>query len=160
MTEETLTPEEQHQADQKETLRITEAFLLGELIKAVADPFKKLATPWNSMSENEQSNFMIGIGGSAREAVHAAVLCIASGDRVNFRASVEKVEFKADGVKATVTLFNSPQAHSLADVAGGTIMIVIEDGQRYLNPGDALEGEPDQKPLFDANEEDGERKAA
>ena len=88
------------------------------------------------------------IAEDCREAVMDAVEIIASDYRVTFRAGVDKVEFKADGVKASLAMHNTEEAHALADSAGKTVMIVIEDSSRYLDIGDATEGEPDQKPLF------------
>ncbi|GAB3249012.1 DNA translocase FtsK [Chitinimonas naiadis] len=138
-------------SDEEETLVLSEEFLLGELIKTVSRPFKTLLEPWNKLSEHEQANFMRQVADNTRNAVRAAVECIASGDRVNFRAHVEQVQFKQDGVKCQLTLPNSPEAHRLADVTGQSIMVVIEDSARYLNVGDACKGDPDQPSLFDAS---------
>ena len=141
-------PRTQSDIDKEETLAITEQFLLGSLIKAVSDPFKQLLTPFSQLSEIEQSTLLTRVAEQSRKAVLEAINCIASGDRVNFRATCDQVQFKVDGVKATLSLFNTPEAHSLADYAGKTIMVVIEDGTRYLDAGDATQGEADQQPLF------------
>jgi hypothetical protein len=147
------TPRTQSVDDIKETLAITEDFLLGNLIKAVSAPFKELQIPFRALSEMEQATLLTRIAETTKEAVIEAVRCISSGDRTNFRATCDQVLFKSDGVKGTLSLFNTPEAHELADYAGKTIMIVIEDGSRYLNVGDATRGEADQKPLFDKSQE-------
>lgn len=122
-------------------------FLLGELIKASSKRFKSLAVPYMELKQREQQNLLSDIEQDCRKAVREAVEIIASDYRVTFRASVEKVEFKADGVKAALTMVNSDEAHSLADAAGKTVMVVIEDASRYLEVGDATEGISDQGSL-------------
>lgn len=148
------TPRTQSKEDLAETAKITEQYLLGNLIKAVSEPFKELQVPFRALSELEQATLLTRISETTKEAVIEAVRCISSGDRTNFRATCDQVLFKSDGVKGTLSLFNTPEAHELADYAGKTIMIVIEDGSRYLNVGDATKGEADQKPLFDHSTED------
>jgi hypothetical protein len=144
---ETQTPRELGTADDAQTLEIVEAFMLGELIKRVSRPFKEMGVVWSRMSEEEQEKLMLHVADVARGAVNQAVTCIASSDRVNFLANVEKVEFKADGVKAQLSLPNSTQAHALADAAGSAVLIVIHDSARYLGVGDATAGEADNKSL-------------
>lgn len=147
------TPRTQSKEDLTKTLEITEQFLLGNLIKAVSEPFKELQVPFRALTEMEQSKLLTKIADVTRSAVKDAVFCISSGDRVNFRATCDQVLFKSDGVKANLSFFNSSEAHSLADHAGKTIMIVIEDGARYLDVGDATQGEADQPALFDKSKE-------
>lgn len=154
MTKKTTPPESastdertQDAQDLAQTLDIAEDFMLGELIKRISTPFKEMAVVWSRMSEAEQTKLMGYVADAARGAVHQAVTAIASGDRVNFMAQVEKVEFKADGVKAQLVLPNSAQAHALADAAGNSVLIVIADSARYLGVGDAIAGEPDNRAL-------------
>ena len=131
--------------------QIAAEFLLGELIKASSKRFKSLAVPYMEMKQSEQSTLLRAIEDDVREAVREAVEIIASDYRVVFRASCESVVFKADGVKSQLTMHNTEAAHALADAAGNTVLVVIEDGSRYLDAGDATKGEDEQKPLFDAN---------
>lgn len=144
----TISNEEQKALKKQEVIATTEEFLLGALIKAVSAPFKAASKSWMAMSQDEQAKLMGYVGDAARLATHDAVRAIAAGDRTNFRASVEKVEFKADGVKSAISMLNTMDAHALADAAGRTVLIVIEDGDHYLQFGDALEGEPDQRALL------------
>lgn len=135
----------------KENVKNTAAeFLLGELIKASSKRFKSLAVTYMDMKQSEQEALLRDIADDCRTAVKEAVEIIASDYRVTFRAGVDKVEFKADGVKAALAMHNTLEAHALADAAGNTVLIVIEDSSRYLEAGDATEGEPDQKQLFRA----------
>lgn len=122
-------------------------FLLGELLKAATKRFKSLAVPYMELRQSEQQSLLRDIEDDTRKAVREAVEIIASDYRVTFRASCESVQFKPDGVKAQLTMFNSPEAHALADAAGNTIMVVIEDASRYLDAGDACDGDPDQRSL-------------
>lgn len=66
---------------------------------------------------------------------------------MTFPAAVDQVVFK-DGVKAVLTLAKSAEAHSLVDVQGGYVTIVIEERSKLLDEGDALDVEPDQKSLL------------
>lgn len=133
----------------KQNVKNTAAdFLLGELIRASSKRFKFLAIPYMKLSQDEQQILLREIAEDCGKAVKEAVDIIASDYRVVFRAGVDKVEFKAEGVKAALAMHNTLEAHALADAAGHTVLIVIEDSSRYLEVGDATEGEPDQKPLF------------
>lgn len=131
------------------TKEFAKEFLLGELIKSSTKRFKTATTTFAEMREGEQTMLLRDIEFDVREAVKQAVEIIASDYRVCFRGAVEKVEFKADGVKAALTMHNTLDAHALADVAGNTVLVVIEDASRYLDAGDSTKGEADQKPLFD-----------
>lgn len=122
-------------------------FLLGELIKASSLKFKFLEKPFMSLKQAEQKNLLESLKRDIEVAVRRAVDIIASDNRVTFHAQCEQVGFKSDGVKATLSMANTMNAHALADSAGRVVMIVIEDGQRYLDAGNATEGEPDQKEL-------------
>jgi hypothetical protein len=122
-------------------------FLLGELIKSSTKRFKSLAVPYMELRQSEQQSLLRDMEEDIRKAVREAVEIIASDYRVTFRASCESVQFKPDGVKAQLTMFNSPEAHALADAAGNTIMVVIEDASRYLDAGNACDGDPDQRSL-------------
>lgn len=144
---------EQTEDDVAETIEITEQHLTGQLLKRLTWRFKTLMQPFSKLSEQEQENFLKGLAGECSEAVAEVVRVIASGDRLNFRAHVESVTFK-DGVKATLTLPNTPESHALADAQGRSIMVVIEDSARYLQLGDAVEGQPDQPALFEEDEDD------
>lgn len=123
-------------------------FLLGELIKASSKRFKALEKPFYQLKESQQSDLLQDVAADVRDAVREAVEIIASDYRVVLRAMVDSVQFKSDGVKANLVLANSMQAHALADVAGGSIMIVIEDSSRYLSVGDAIDAVPDQSTLI------------
>ena len=131
-----------------DTNDIAREFLLGELIKASSKRFKSLAVPYMELRQGEQQSLLRDIEDDIRKAVREAVEIIATDFRVTFRASCESVQFKSDGVKAQLTLFSSPEAHALADAAGNTVLVVIEDAKRYLDAGDSCEGEPDQKTLI------------
>lgn len=138
----------------EESAGIAAEFLLGSVIKAATKQLKELALPWRSMTEEEQETVLERVKEDCYEAVRKAVVCIATDNRVNFRAEVKSVQFleKAE-VKAQLIMFSSPEAHALADTAGRTVMVVIEDGANYLEVGDACDGEPDQPALFDQSTE-------
>ena len=123
-------------------------FLLGSLIKAATKHLKTLSKPWIEMKESEQQRVLGQVQVDCRAAVQDAVDIIASNARMTFPAAVDQVVFK-DGVKAVLTLAKSAEAHSLADVQGGYVTIVIEERSKLLDEGDALAVEKDQKTMFD-----------
>jgi hypothetical protein len=100
------------------------------------------------MKEGEQKSVLATVHRDCREAVRDAVDIIASNARLTFQASVDQVVFK-DGVKCVLTLAKSAEAHSLADAEGSYVTIVIEERSKLLSEGNALDVEPDQKPMFD-----------
>lgn len=124
-------------------------FLVGNLIKASTRRFKSLKTPFSELNQVEQELHLRQMADDIKAAVQEAVEIISSDYRMTFRASCDKVEFKSGGVKAVLSAISGEQAHALADVAGGNILIVIEDASRYLDEGDATQGDADQPPLFD-----------
>lgn len=126
-------------------------FMLGELIKAATMEFRIQSKPWSQMKQFDQEAVLARIKQKAEAAVKEAVEVIASTARLTFRAQVESVTFK-DGVKASLKMAKTEDAHVLADQSGKTVLIVIEDFARFLNPGDAVKGDPDQKALFDASQ--------
>jgi len=123
-------------------------FLLGAMIKASTKHLKTLSKPWIEMKEGEQKSVLATVHRDCREAVRDAVDIIASNARLTFQASVDQVVFK-DGVKCVLTLAKSAEAHSLADAEGSYVTIVIEERSKLLAEGNALDVEPDQKPMFD-----------
>jgi len=123
-------------------------YMLGELIKACTKHLKTLSKPWISMKEGEQQQVLARVAQDCRQATQNAVDLIAGNARMTFSAAVDQVVFK-DGVKAVLTLAKSAEAHSLADVQGGYVTVVIEDRSKLLDEGDALQADPDQHQLFD-----------
>jgi hypothetical protein len=132
-----------------------ELFMMGRLLEAARKRFTTLAEPWSKLRESEQAAVLRGLHGDIKDVVRDAVKIIAANARVTFRAQVEKVEFKGmDDVKASLKLVNTPESHALADSAGGYVTVVIEQLDDLLEvPESALQGEPDNKPLFDASTE-------
>lgn len=126
---------------------IAHQFLLGQLIRASSKRFKTLSVPFERMPQQEQQQVLAQLAEDCRIAVSKAVEIIASDFRVTLRAACDSVAFKPDGVKAVLNLANTADAHALANAAGSTVLVVIEDAERYLEEGDATEGDPDQRTL-------------
>jgi NCAIR mutase (PurE)-related protein len=122
-------------------------FLLGDVIKAATKQLKSAAMPWQLMSEASQKTLLTEVESDVRAAVTRAVTTIASDYRVSFQVQVAQATFKADGVKIALEMPVSEEAHALASVAGRSVLMVIEDGQRYLDPGDATKVESSQRSL-------------
>ncbi|XVJ69909.1 MAG: hypothetical protein HEQ39_09805 [Rhizobacter sp.] len=132
-----------------------ELFMMGRMLDVAKKRFTTLAEPWSKLRESEQASVLRGLHNDMKDVVRDAVKIIAANARVTFRAQVEKVEFKGmDDVKAGLKLVNTPESHALADSAGGYVTVVIEQLDDLLEiPESALQGEPDNKPLFDASTE-------
>jgi hypothetical protein len=131
-----------------EARKFASGFLLGELIKAVKMHFVRATKPFSQMKEYEQEQLLRQVQHQLEAAVKETIETIAADARLTFRADVESVTFK-DGVKASLKLGKSEHAHILADQAGKSVLIVIEDFAKFLNPGEEAKGEPDQPSLFD-----------
>lgn len=126
-------------------------FLVGELIKAASIGMRSMNSPWSKMAQFQQEQALLGVKQRVEAAVKEAVDVIASTARLTFRAQVESVTFK-DGVKASLKMAKTEDAHVLADQSGKAVLIVIEDYARFLNAGDAAKGDPDQPPLFEQSQ--------
>ena len=128
-------------------------FLVGEVIAAAARHFQTLDRPFKRLRHDEQAEVLSDMRKSVEEAVRSTVELIASDDRHVYRAHCKKVNFGEDGVVATLELPNTPEAHDLADRAGNTVLVINEDGRRYVGGDDIIKAEPDSRPLFDASTE-------
>lgn len=127
---------------------IASEFLLGKLIKAGTDRFRHQSTTFGRMPQAEQEELLRAVARDCARAVEEAVAIIVSDYRVTLRADCDAVNFKPDGVKATLSLRNTDEVHALANAAGSTLLVVIEDASRYLEEGDATTGEPDQRSMM------------
>jgi hypothetical protein len=125
-----------------------EEYLLGSLIKAATKHLKTLSVPWIDLKEGEQQRVLGQVHADCRAAVRDAIDIVAGNARLTFSAAVDQVVFK-DGVKCVLSLAKGEWAHALADAEGSYVMIVIEERSKLLQEGDALNIDPDQKPLFD-----------
>ncbi len=131
----------------KNALDIAREFMLGELMQAAMKQLRSLDKPYLRLPENDQKKIIREVEEDCQKAIKRAVEIIASDDRTRFLATVEQVTFK-DGVKAVLTMANTEASHELADTAGGSVLVVIEDPYRYLR---GSEGKPtsdsEQNPL-------------
>lgn len=129
-----------------------EAFVMGNLLKVVKRRFMPLAVPPGKLNEQEQTHLFRSLHEDFQNIVKGAVAIIAGKARLSFRAEVESVNFKGPtDCKAALKLVPGPEAHALADTAGGFVTILIDESYDDLLsvPDDVLRGEPDTKPLFD-----------
>lgn len=126
---------------------LARTFLLGELMSAATKQLRSLDKPWLRLPETQQKTALREVQFDIERAIERAVELIATDARTCFQASVESVTFK-DGVKAVLTMANTQASHELADTAGGSVYVVIEDPTRYKTLGDnAPKSEPDQRDL-------------
>jgi hypothetical protein len=120
--------------------------LLGDLMAAAMKQMRSLDKPWTKVDELAQRRIIDQVRDDIGDAVLRAVDLIISDDRTRFRAKVDQVTFK-EGVKAVLLMGNNEWSHELADVAGGTVLVVIEDPARYIS-GAVPVAEADQHALI------------
>ncbi len=132
------------EVQEKTAQDLAREYLMGELMSAATRQLRALEKPWLRLPEGDQKRVLREVQDTIAEAVKKAVNVIASNDRTHFRAGVESVTFK-DGVKAVLTMGNTEASHELADTAGGSVLVVIEDPSRFTIPGEnAPQAEKDQ----------------
>ena len=123
-------------------------FLVGNLISTCVNQLKVLDAPFNTLSEAEQELVIQEITGQVKEATKHTIQIIASDDRTCFRAEVDSVRFRDEGVRADLKIPNTIESHQLADVAGRSVLIVIEDTEAYIKGEDGHpKASPDQGTL-------------
>ncbi len=131
----------------KSAAELARLFMLGELMSAATRQLRALDKPWLRLPEAEQKRVLEEVQADVRMVVDRAVELIATDARTCFVAAVESVTFK-DGVKAVLTMANTMASHELADTAGGSVYVVIEDPQRYMAVGDNVpRAEPEQRAI-------------
>lgn len=132
------------EVQEKNAKDLAREYLMGEVMSAATKQLRSLDKPWLRAPEETQKRILREVQDQVAEAVKKAVEIIAGDDRTVFRASVESVTFK-DGVKAVLTMGNTVASHELADTAGGSVYVVIENPIRYTYVGDnAPQPEKDQ----------------
>lgn len=129
-------------------------YMVGELMKALLKQMRAADKPWLNLSEKQQAKALKEIEIEVSEAVEEAVSIIASDARTRFKATCEKVSFDGGGVKASLAMLNTQEAHALADAAGKSVLICIGDGAEYKGLGPtAPVAEADQRALFDKSQQ-------
>lgn len=130
----------------KSTRGLARHVLHGKLMAAVMKQLRSLEKPWSKLPARDQAAVLDEIRMDVGLAIFEAVDLIASDNRTRFRAKVDQVTFK-DGVKAVLLMGNDEASHELADVAGGTVLVVIESPSRYVSETGMPVPEPDQREL-------------
>jgi hypothetical protein len=126
-------------------LQLARSTLITNVSKAALKQLRSLEKPWSVLPKAHQETVLREVQDDISLAIFEAVDLIASDGRTRFRAKVDQVTFK-DGVKALLSMGNSEYSHELADVQGGTVLVVIEDPARYSGEG-IPQGEEDQRSL-------------
>jgi hypothetical protein len=126
---------------------LARTFLLGEVMAAAMKQLRAADKPWLRLPEDAQKRVISEVQSDVSKAVDRAVEFIAADARTVFRAAVESVTFK-DGVKAVLTMGNTQASHELADTAGGSVFVVIEDPHRYTVGGSNVpKADPNQREI-------------
>lgn len=131
-------------AEEKPAIDLARGFMLGEVAASAMRQLRALEKPWLRMLEKDQKEVIVEVLDDCRQAINKAVELIATDARTCFVAQLDSVTFK-DGVKAVLQMPNTPASHELADTAGGSVYVVIEDPRRYLHHSSATPtADPDQ----------------
>jgi hypothetical protein len=133
--------------DEKTPADLAREFMLGEVMASALKQLRALDKPWLRLPEAQQRQVIDEVREDVQAAIRKAVEIIATDDRTCFTAAVESVTFK-DGVKAVLTMPNTPASHELADTQGGRIWLVLDDPARYTQQTAGMpQAEPDQAGL-------------
>ncbi len=130
-----------------ETIKISEKFLLGDILKATMMELKLMPFSWATLPEKDQQKIIDKLTQKVTEAVRQAVLIIAADARPHLVADVESVTFK-DGIKAVLQIAKqSVDRHELADATGTMVLIVFPHAEKHLG-GEPPKADPDQPELL------------
>jgi len=122
--------------------------LVGKLLHVVVSQLDSLKDPWHLTSEVNQETRIENMRSVITTAVIDAVKIIATERVPAMAVSLGKVEFGADGIKATITLSRSASGrHELADKTGSTVFLQLAEPERFIGGGEKVRGEPDQPKL-------------
>jgi len=136
--------------DEQAEEQFAERFMVGELIKAATKQLKDSQVAFRLLTEREQSSVLQRVADDVRPIVLKAIQIIKSHGRVEFKAECKQVVFKgATDVQATLAMVIHDGAHALADQAGQTVTVVIDNLDEMLSVGDSTRGDPDQPSLLD-----------
>lgn len=135
-------------------IAIARDFLLGDVMTAALECWRAQSKPWGKLSEAQQRVLLEEMTNKVRLACNHAVHIIASDARTCFVTHVKDVQFKEGRVvEAKLVMGNTQASHELADFAGQSVLVVLEDAARYTNGTANVEAEPDQPGLFSRSTE-------
>lgn len=127
-----------------------QAFLIGNLMEAAKSCFTTLAEPWSKTPQREQEAVLKRLHDRCLETAKGALQILRDNGRQSFPISLGFVKFSGNKVTGDFELRNSPEAHTLADYSNQQVTVVIESTSKLFSvPAKLLEGEADNKPLFD-----------
>lgn len=129
-----------------DTIKISEKFLLGDLIKATMMEIRQMPFAWGVLPEKDQQKVIDRVTMKVTDAVRQAVKIIAADGRPHLVADVESVMFK-DGIKCVMSIAKqSADRHELADATGTMVLIVLPHIENHLG-GEPPKAEKDQPDL-------------
>ena len=141
-------PTEAVPAPAKEVIEFAENELVGRLLNLVVVQLESLKTPWHLTSEVNQKVRISNMRSEITTGVIDAVKTIVTERVPAIDVSLGKVEFGADGIKATITMSrNAPGRHTLADKTGSTVFLQLAEPERFIGGGEKVHADPDQPKL-------------
>lgn len=105
---------------------LSERFMAGDLAQHLLSILRNQTVTWEQKTDDERREEELRMQNRVRSCVRQAVRIIAAQGCVSIGASVETVNIKADGIKATLTVpKSSADRHHLFDAAGEEVLIVL-----------------------------------
>lgn len=105
---------------------IAEAYMVGDLVEHLAGILRNQIMTWEQKTDAERDEEMQRLQRRVSQCVRKAVSIVAAKGCISIRASVEAVNIKAEGIKATLTVAKSSgDRHHLFDAAGEDVLIVL-----------------------------------
>jgi hypothetical protein len=131
---------------ENDTIKISEKFLLGDLLKVVMQEMRTMPFSWAMLPEKDQQKIIDRVKEKTEEAVRQTVKMIAADARPHLVADVESVTFK-DGIKAVLSVAKqAADRHELSDAVGTMVLIVLPHIEKHLG-GEAPKADKDQPDL-------------
>jgi hypothetical protein len=125
---------------------LSERFMAGDLAQHLLSILRNQTVVWGQKTTDEQREEELRMQNRVRSCVRQAVRIIAAQGCVSIGASVETVNIKADGIKATLTVpKSSADRHHLFDAAGEEVLIVLPQYELALG-GDEIIPNAAQQP--------------
>ena len=123
--------------------------LRGDVRDFLLDRVRNIRKPWNTLSEEDQSDQINAADDAAKFLIERVALLIASEGRKVVVAHVEQVVFK-DAVKAVLNLpKDSEYRHELADAVGCQVLVICTGVEEMQGEKDTAKPDPDQTSLVE-----------
>lgn len=121
--------------------------MVGDMRDVLLSVYKEGKKPWQDMKEQEQKDLVERITNRCLTAATKAVDIIASEGRPHVKVILTQLTMK-DGIKGSFETVKSAELrHELFDAQGDTVLIVVNDTQKYTGARGKVKYDKDQPDL-------------